>query len=245
MHIGRVGTVRSSLDGFFQTGHDTDKVAQVKAAFALGKVRVLLQLAADPVQRQSFVVPRFGFFVLLVLLQTGSLGQQLAELILELQSRLVFRVQRDDLAGPRLDVGSFVAELAVGLDQLVQQLGPVQSLNGSQVPAHPHDRFLGADEFHQMLHVLFGAARAVAGAGDQLAFRVQDENGRIPLHLELIAELFVLSLQVVRQCFRPRKIQLDQNEFLRSLLLEFLLIEDLLLELDAPAAPVRAGKVHE
>jgi len=104
---------------------------------------------------------------------------------------------------------------------------------------------MSGDELPEMFDVFLRAARTIAGAGDQLALGVQHQNRRKALDLVLLGELIVLLLEFFRQLLLAREVQLDQNEFLRCFFLEDVLIEDFLLEPDAPAAPVRAGEVHQ
>jgi len=72
----------------------------------------------------------------------------------------------------------------------------------------------------------------------------EDECGEA-LDIILLLELVVLVLDVLRELLGLRKIDEHEDEVLAGVILERRGIEDFVVHLDAPWAPVRAGEVQE
>src|SRR5262249_4368005 len=89
------------------------------------------------------------------------------------------------------------------------------------------------------------SARLVTHHPDRLPGGIEEEEGRVALDAVLALERVVLLLQLRRQRLAGREVELEQDHVLLRPLLERGLVEDLGLELLAPAAPVAAGEVGE
>ena len=98
-----------------------------------------------------------------------------------------------------------------------------------------------------MLEVLLGAAGLVAGAPVDLAVRGHHQDGREAAHAVLCLQLLVaLGVRDLRlDLLGAREVEGHKDVVLLGALHPGVVLEDLVVELDAPAAPVRAGEVDE
>ena len=78
-----------------------------------------------------------------------------------------------------------------------------------------------------------------------LAAAIQHDDGGEPKNFVLLGQLHVLLSLFCWQVFFARKIQLHQHEIIMRVVLELRLREDVLVEFDAPAAPVGPCKIEE
>ena len=78
-----------------------------------------------------------------------------------------------------------------------------------------------------------------------LAVTVQHHQSGKSKNLELLGQFHVLLSLLCRLGFSARKIKLHQNEIIVREVFELLLRENVLVEFDAPAAPVRSRKIEE
>lgn len=82
-------------------------------------------------------------------------------------------------------------------------------------------------------------------ASEFLAVAIDQNEGGITLHVVLLLEIVVLLLHGLGLLLAIRKIDLHQNQLLVGELLKGLLIEGILLHLDAPTAPIRTGEIEQ
>jgi len=78
-----------------------------------------------------------------------------------------------------------------------------------------------------------------------LAAAIQDDDGRKSKNFVLLGQLHVLLSLFCRLGFFTRKIKLHQHEIIVREGFELLLRENVLVEFDAPPAPVRSCKIEE
>jgi hypothetical protein len=78
-----------------------------------------------------------------------------------------------------------------------------------------------------------------------LAAAVQHDDGRKSKHFVLLGQLHVLLFFLCGLGFFARKIELHQNEIIVRVVFELRLRENVLVEFDAPPAPVRSCKIEE
>ena len=90
-----------------------------------------------------------------------------------------------------------------------------------------------------------GTTFRVAQVAELLALGVEEHDRRITLDAELLGQILILLLQFWALLLLAREVDLKQDDVLVGPLFELGLAEDLVLELDAPAAPVGAGEVGE
>ncbi len=74
---------------------------------------------------------------------------------------------------------------------------------------------------------------------------IQDDDGGKSKNFVLLGQLHVLLSLFCRLGFFARKIELHQNEIIVREVFELRLRENVLVELDAPSAPVRSRKIEE
>jgi len=78
-----------------------------------------------------------------------------------------------------------------------------------------------------------------------LAVAIQHDDRWKSKNFVLLGQLHVLLSLLCRLGFSARKIELYQNEIIVRVVFELRLREDVLVELDAPPAPVRSCKIEE
>jgi len=78
-----------------------------------------------------------------------------------------------------------------------------------------------------------------------LAAAIQYDDGGKPKNFVLLCQLHVLLSLFCRQVFFSRKIELHQHEIIMRVIFELRLREDVLVEFDAPPAPVGPCKIEE
>jgi hypothetical protein len=78
-----------------------------------------------------------------------------------------------------------------------------------------------------------------------LSVAIEHDDGRKSLNFVLPRELLILLSQLDALGFGTREVHLHKHKLLTRVILELRLGPNLLVELPAPAAPVRAGKIEE
>ena len=78
-----------------------------------------------------------------------------------------------------------------------------------------------------------------------LAVAVQHDDGRKSKNFVLLGQLHVLLLLLCGLGFSARKIEFHQNEIVVREIFELRLRQNILIEFDAPPAPVRSRKIEE
>jgi hypothetical protein len=78
-----------------------------------------------------------------------------------------------------------------------------------------------------------------------LAVAVQHHNGGKSKNFVLLGQLHVLLFLLYRLGFSAGKIELHQNEIVVREIFELLLRQNILVEFDAPPAPVRSREIEE
>jgi len=77
-----------------------------------------------------------------------------------------------------------------------------------------------------------------------LPFGIEHDNGRVALNLIFFLQGLIGFLLVCRQLFVPRKVHLDEYQIFLGVISKFLRRENVLIQLNAPAAPIGAGEVQ-
>ena len=95
-----------------------------------------------------------------------------------------------------------------------------------------------------MREILLRAAGDITRLGEGLAIGVQQHDRRESFDAELVRQRLVLGLLLSGLFLLLRVVELHEDEVLGDRG-EFLLVEDFLLQADAPAAPVAAGEVDQ
>ena len=78
-----------------------------------------------------------------------------------------------------------------------------------------------------------------------LPVTVQHDDGGKSKNFVLLGQVHVLLFLLCGLGFSARKIELHQNEIVVRVIFELLLRENVLVEFDAPTAPVRSRKIEE
>ena len=98
----------------------------------------------------------------------------------------------------------------------------------------------------EMADIFFRPAFFIAGGGIGFAFGIAEQNRRVAFHGVLFSKLGVPLARIFGQlAFLAREIDFHQHKAVLHAHLECVVLEDLVIELDAPAAPVGAGEVDE
>ena len=103
---------------------------------------------------------------------------------------------------------------------------------------------IGFRKFSEVGEILDRSASLIARLGERDAVRVQQEDRREAFDRELLGPDLILSLRLGALLLLLRVVEFDEYEILSSRD-ELLLVEDFLLQSDAPAAPVTAGEVDQ
>ena len=139
---------------------------------------------------------------------------------------LLLEVGRED----RLELGAIAADQAfvlLGLGEGLTSLGRVR-----------------LQEFGEMRQILRRSAGDITRLREGLSVGVEEHDRREAFDGELLGESLVLGLLLGRLLFLLRVIEFHEDEILGGRG-EFLLVEDFLLQADAPAAPIAAGEVDQ
>ncbi len=91
----------------------------------------------------------------------------------------------------------------------------------------------------------FGAAGLVSEFTHLFAFGIQHDDGGMSADPVLVFEFGILGFELGALEFFSGKVHLHEHEVLLCVLFELGFGENLLVEFDAPAAPVRPGEVEE
>ena len=98
----------------------------------------------------------------------------------------------------------------------------------------------------EVLHIRFRSALPIAGLGIGSTFGISEHDGRVTTNGELLLEGRILLEHRRGQAgLVPGIIDFHQNVEILHPIGELLVIEDLLLELLAPPAPIRTGEIKE
>src|SRR5439155_6894577 len=100
-------------------------------------------------------------------------------------------------------------------------------------------------QFFQLRDKGLRPPRLVSERSERFAAAVEHHHRWESLDSVLHQELFILLYDLRRHPLHPREIQLQEHEVLARVFLKFWFRKDFLVEHDAPAAPVRSGKVHQ
>ena len=167
-----------------------------------------------------------------------------AVVLLGFETEGVGRVEGNDLGDLVLVVAGHHFRIE-RLQAFMNRFSLVQSGGGFRFLETGIAGFADLAQFGQVFVEGFRPPGQVAGFGVGPAFGIGQQDGGETLDGVGFLEFFILLLQFLGQFGLLREVQLQQDEVFGGLLFESVLGEDFLLQLDAPAAPVGTGEIHQ